>query len=254
MSWDRFFKSQNYNQLIYKHKKLPIYMTKEFDFFRCVEFKDEFYGKTASELFNGNLRNCMGRFAKLFPGQKISYWANNPATARAEIKKHGAGCNILTFWAYDDNSSTFPSLENDEMLIIVDGRKTGIQVIIDKIEDGKDLTEEEQEIIDAILEVDIDAIAYDSRAYSGGENFIFLESGFKKLALRQLKLRFGRKDGGHHNSICCADTSDYCPFPKSYGQYFAPKCKVKMDLDYLKTEEYVKRKEKISKHRLYNLK
>jgi len=96
MSWERAFISHNYGRPIYKHKDLPVYITDEFDFFRCVEFNNEFYGKTASTLFNGNLRECTGRYSKLFPNQKLSYWADSPITARAE-KKHGAGNNILTF-------------------------------------------------------------------------------------------------------------------------------------------------------------
>lgn len=98
-----------------------------------------------------------------------------------------------------------------------------------------------------ILKKDIDGIAYDSRACPGGENFIFLERGFKKLALRELKLRFGRKNGGDHNTICCTGTCDYFPYLESYGQYFSPKCKVKMDNDYLQTAEYINRKERIYK-------
>lgn len=102
MSWERAFISQSYGRPIYKHEQLSVYITDEFNFFRCVEFKADFYGKTASTLFNGNLRICSetNRYAKLFPNQKLSYWADSPDTARAEIKKHGAGSNILTFWAY----------------------------------------------------------------------------------------------------------------------------------------------------------
>lgn len=69
----------------------------------------------------------------------------------------------------------------------------------------------------------------------------FLEKGFKKLALRELRLRFGRKDGGNHNYICCATSSDYTPFPKAYGEYFMPKCRVKRDLDYEKSAECIER-------------
>ena len=56
MSWNREFISQDYGRPICKHKELPVYITDEFNFFRCVEFKDDFYRKTASSLFNGNLR------------------------------------------------------------------------------------------------------------------------------------------------------------------------------------------------------
>ena len=245
MTWSKVFKSQAYNMPTYKYKKLPIYITKEFDFFRCVEFKEEFYGKTASELFNGNLRECSGRYSSLFPNQKISYWADSPKTARAEIKKHGSGCNILTFWAYDDQSSFMPCMGNDEMLYIVDGRKCGIQELIDKIDNGISLSRAEKQMMKDILKEPFDCIAYDSRAYAGGENFIFLERGFKKLALRQLRLRFGRRDGGHHNRIVCAGTCDYTPYLESYGEYFLPKCKIKRNLDYLKSEEYIVREKNV---------
>ena len=58
MNWEKTFKSQDYGRPIYKHINLPVYITDEFDFYRCVEFNSSFYGKTASTLFNGNLRIC----------------------------------------------------------------------------------------------------------------------------------------------------------------------------------------------------
>lgn len=242
MNWHREFISQDYNRPIYKHKELPVYITDEFDFYRYVEFKDEFYGKTASYLFNGNLRESTGRYSKLFPHQKISYWANSPATARAEIKKHGAGNNILTFWAYDDGTSTFPTLQSQEPLIIIDGRKCGIQVLLDKADNNIPLTKAEQEHMTAILAQNPDCLAFDSHAKNGGENFIFFEKGFQKLALRQLRLRFGKENGGAHNQIICANTSDYSPCIESYGKCFMPKAKVIMDQTYLKSDEYILRK------------
>ncbi len=249
MSWHRVFKSQSYNQPTYKHKKLPIYTTKEFDFFRCVEFKNEFYGKTVSCLFEGNLRFSDQRYSALFPGQKISYWADSPETARAEIKKHGSGCDILTFWAYDDASSFLPCLGSKEPIVIVDGRKTGIQPLIDKINDNMELSSSEKLMIKEILEQPIDAIAYESKEYKGGENFIFLERGFRKLFLRELKLRFGRKSGGSHDSIVCSVSGDYVPFPEEYGKFFVPKCRIRMYEGYLKTDEYLERKKNMEKER-----
>ena len=243
MNWGREFISQSYGRPTYKHKELPVYITDEFNFFRCVEFNDEFYGKTASALFNGNLRTCSGRYAKLFPNQKLSYWANSPTTARAEIKKHGAGKNILTFWAYDDRTSTFPILQNEEPLIIIDGRKTGVQELIDKADKEKELSNAEQSYITDLMAQEPDCLAYDSHAKSGGENFIFFEKGFKKLALRQLQLRLGENNGGNVNRIVCADTCDYLPFIESYGMYFQPKTRVKMDKSYLLSDEYLQRKE-----------
>ena len=55
MNWEKTFKSQDYGRPIYKHMDLPVYITDEFDFYRCVEFNTSFYGKTASTLFKGNL-------------------------------------------------------------------------------------------------------------------------------------------------------------------------------------------------------
>lgn len=63
-------------------------------------------GKTVSELHRGNLRVSRkdNRYSNIFPGQKLSYWADSPQTARAEVKKWEAGNDLLTFWAYDDGS------------------------------------------------------------------------------------------------------------------------------------------------------
>ena len=241
MIWHREFISQDYGRPIYKYKELPVYMTNEFDFFRCVEFRKEFYGKTASNLFNGNLRECTGRYSKLFSNQKLSYWADSATTARAEIKKHGAGNNILTFWAYDDGTSTFPMLLEQEPLVIIDGRKCGVQELIDKADNNIQLTEAESKYLTSLLSVNPDCLVFDSHAKEGGENFIFFEKGFRKLSLRQIRLRFGRKDGGSHNRIVCADTCDYFPFIKSYGECFMPKAKIVMDQSYLQNDEYLSR-------------
>ena len=243
MSWDREFISQDYCQPIYKHKDFPVFITNEFNFFRCVEFKDDFYEKTASSLFNGNLRKCTGRYSKLFPNQRLSYWADSATTARAEIKKHGAGNNILTFWAYDDGASSFPMLPDQSPLIIIDGRKCGVQELIDKVDNNIYLTDVEQKQMESLLAENPDCLAFDSHAKEGGENFIFFEKGFKKLALRELRLRFGRSDGGAHNFITCASTCDYSPCIDSYGKYFIPKAKIKMDKMYLTSKEYLQRKE-----------
>lgn len=243
MNWNRAFISQDYGRQLYKHKDLPVYVTDEFDFFRCVEFNPDFYGRTASVLFNGNLRMCSGRYSKLFPNQKLSYWADSPATARAEIKKHGAGNNVLTFWAYDDGTSTFPTLPDQTPLFIIDGRKCGVQELIDKVDSEISLSEAEQKCMADLLAQEPDCLAFDSHSKSGGENFIFFEKGFRKLALRQLQLRFGKCDGGSSNRIVCADTSDYTPFVENYGEYFEPKARIKMDKTYLLSEEYLQRKQ-----------
>ncbi len=239
---NRMFLSQNYGCPIYKHKDLPVYITEEFNFYRCIEFNENFYGKTVSVLFNGNLRKCSGRYSKLFPNQKLSYWANSPMTARAEIKKHGAGNNILTFWAYDDGTSTFPTLPDQSPLIIIDGRKCGIQELIDKVDNNMLLSEAERKYMADLLAEEPDCLAFDSHAKKGGENFIFFEKGFRKLALRQLQLRFGRDNGGSHKRIVCAHTCDYSPHIESYGKYFLPKARVRMDTAYLESGEYLLRR------------
>lgn len=239
MSWKKLFKAQNYNQLTYKHNKLPVYKTKEFDFYRCVEFQEGLYYKTASELHNGNLRICTGRYTKLFPGQMLSYWADSPDTARAEVKVHGANKNLLTFWAYDDTSSFMPITEDIELLTIIDGRKCGIQDLIDKADHEEELTAEEKKFLEDIMLCEPDALAYDSRAKQGGENFIFFEKGFKKLSLREVSLRFGERNAKNSANICCAGTSDYTPYLESYGKYFAPICKVKRNEQYLNSPEHL---------------
>ncbi len=242
MSEFHHFSGQYFGITVYKYPELPVYMTNEFNFYRCLEFKDDFYGKTASSLFNGNLRECTGRYSSLFPNQKISYWADSPKTARAEIKKHGAGSNILTFWAYDDGTSSFPTLEDQDPLIIIDGRKCGVQELIDKADQGIPLSDAELGYVQSLMECEPDCLAYDSHARTGGENFLFFKKGFKKLSLRQLKLQFGRKDGGSHNRIECANTSDYMPILESYGMYFMSRARVQMDKAYLETDEYLSRK------------
>lgn len=239
--WSKTFKSQNYNQPTYKHIDLPVYQTKEFDFFRCVEFRDDFYGKTASELHNGNLRECTGRYTKLFPGQKLSYWADSPRTARAEVKVHGSSKNLLTFWAYDDASSFMPTTEDLELLTIIDGRKCGIQELIDKADREEELTADERKLLEDILFCEPDALAYDSHARKGGENFIFFEKGFKKLSLREIRLRLGELPAQNSAVICCAGTCDYTPHLDSYSKYFASICRVKMNSDYLRSDEYKSR-------------
>ena len=62
------FSNQDFGRTIWKHKQLPVYVTDEFDFYRCICFNDSFYGKTVSELHEGNLRNATSenRYSKLF--------------------------------------------------------------------------------------------------------------------------------------------------------------------------------------------
>lgn len=126
-------------------------------------------------------------------------------------------------------------------MVIIDGRKCGVQELIDKADNNIQLTEAERKSLESLLSVNPDCLVYDSHVKERGENFLFFEKGFRKLSLRQLGLRFGRKDGGNHNQIVCAGTCDYIPFIKSYGKYFMPKAKIVMNQSYLQSDEYLSR-------------
>lgn len=234
------FPNQDWGRNIYKHNKLPVYVTDEFDFFRCVKFDSSFYGKSVYELNEGNLRNSsfINRYSSLFPNEKVSYWADSIDTARKEIKSHGASNNIITFWAYDDATSTFPIIDNDEPLIIIDGRDIEFHRILEKNEKGINLNEQDRRIIKEIINLKPDCLAYKSVANPSGVNFLFFEKGFKKLSIRQVRLRMGDLPGKNCNRIVCADTCDYTPFPKYYSNCFLPLAKVGVDDKYFETDDY----------------
>lgn len=233
-------RNHSYFSEILKHKKLPVFKTYEFDFFRCVKAEEWVYGKTISELHAGNLRmnDKKGRYSKLFPNEKISYWADSKSTALSEIKRHNSGNNYLTFWAYDDSSSTFPILDKNESLVIVDGRDLNFYEILLKSEDNEELTIEETKLVELIKAESPDCLAYKSVANKDGVNFLFFEKGFKKLSLREVRLHLGERKGKNTNRIPCASTSDYSPIIENYGMYFEPIAKVKMNSKYKYTEEY----------------
>lgn len=169
----RLFDNHSFLSQVLKHKNLPIYITNEFTFYRCVNINDWVYRKKISELHAGNLRlnDTKERYSKLFPNEKISYWADSKYTALAEIKKHGGNKNYLTFESYDDLSSTFPILENNEPLIIIDGIDLNFHKILKKIEKGESLTEAEPEIVNRIKEEKPDCLAYRSIAWEKSVNF-----------------------------------------------------------------------------------
>ena len=216
--------------------------TGEFDFYRCIQFQDVFYGKTVSELHAGNLRLSNGRYSKLFPGEKVSYWAGDRKTARAEVKKHGANNNLLTFFAYDDATATFPTLSKERNLLrIIDGVHFGFLDILLKIENGYSLTKEESFLVQQIKEEEPDCLAYESEINRKKTNYIFFEKGIKKLAVRALRLRLGSEEKISKNYIWCAGTSDYSAWLESYGDYFLPKARVGRDPDYVNGEEYKNR-------------
>lgn len=240
-----FFQNQYWGMDIWKHQELPIIESHDFNFFRCLEFEKNYYGKTVSELHNGNLRVSRkdNRYSNLFPGQKLSYWADSPQTAKAEIKKWGSGNNILTFWAYDDGSSFIPTIYPAENIRIVDGIHFGFDKILKKVGNHEKLTKNEKEIIDRIGYEKPDCLAYHSEARKGGVCFLFFEQGFKKLSLREVKLRLGDCKGKNTANVTCAIISDFSPVLEGYGYYFSPIAKVKYDKKYIMSDEYILRKQ-----------
>lgn len=239
------FPNQYFGIDIWKHQELPILESHDFNFYRCIEFKESYYGKMISELHNGNLRvsRADNRYSNLFPGQKLSYWADSPKTARAEVKKWGAGNNLLTFWAYDDGSSFIPTVYPAEYLRIVDGIHFGFGEILKKVGNHEKLSVEEQNFIDRIALEKPDCLAYKSEARKDGICFLFFEQGFKKLSLREVSLRLGNYPGKNCATVPCAVTSDFIPSLESYGYYFLPKARIKYNKKYESTDEYILRRQ-----------
>lgn len=239
------FPNQYWGMDIWKHQELPIIESHDFNFFRCIEFTNNYYGKTVSELHQGNLRVSRkdNRYSMLFPGQKLSYWADSPQTARAEVKKWGARNNLLTFWAYDDGSSLIPTVYPADYLRIIDGIHFRFDEILKKLNNGLSLSREEQSLIDKIASMEPDCLAYKSEARKGGVCFLFFEHGFKKLSLREVSLRLGNNKGKNYTTVPCVITSDFTPVLESYGYYFEPIAKTKFDKAYYDSNEYILRKQ-----------
>ena len=224
---------------------MPIIESHDFSFFRCLEFKEDYYGKTVSELHSGNLRVSRkdNRYSDLFPGQRLSYWADSPKTAKAEVKKWGAGNNLFTFWAYDDGSSFIPTIYPAENLRIVDGIHFGFDKILKKVGNHEKLTKDEREFVDRIGREKPDCLVYHSEAEKDGICYLFFEQGFRKLSLREVSLRLGDYKGKNTAKVTCAVTSDFSPVLKGYGYYFSPIARTKYDDKYTTSDEYILRKQ-----------
>ena len=110
--------------------------------------------------------------------------------------------------------------------------------ILKKLEKHENLTKGERELIDEIADQEPDCLAYESEARKGSMNFLFFEHGFKKLSLREVRLRLGDEQGKNHNRIVCADTSDYAPKLYSYGNMFLPIARIGKDEHYNETDEF----------------
>ena len=239
------FPNKGYATPVYKHKDLPLYSTSEFDFYRIIGFNDSFYGKTISELHAGNLRvsRTDNRYSSLFPGQKLSYWADSIETARAEFYHWNQNKDIVLFWAYDDGSSTFPTLYPAQPLKIIDGFQLEFNKLLQKIEKGEPLSSLEIRLIEKIALNEPDCLAYQSERNPVGVNFLFFEHGFKKLSLREVSLKLGERKAKNENKIVCAGSSDYTPFIEKYGYKFKPIARALYDSSYEKNDEYKLRKQ-----------
>lgn len=239
------FPNQYYGIEILKHVELPVLQSHDFNFYRCVEFNEQLYGKTVSELHSGNLRISRkdNRYSNLFPGQKLSYWADSPLTSRREVKKWGASSDLLTFWAYDDASSFMPTVYPREDLKIVDGIHFGFDRILKKLDQKIELSNDEKNFIEQIALESPDCLAYRSEAREKGICFLFFEHGFRKLSLREVRLNLGTTPGKAHASIHCATTSDFTPSLESYGYCFLPKARISYKKEYQNSEEYLMRKQ-----------
>ena len=64
------------------------------------------------------------------------------------------------FWAYDDISSTFPTIRESEPLVIIDGIQLGFEKILEKCDRGEPLTAQDKLLIDRIKETKPDCLAY----------------------------------------------------------------------------------------------
>ncbi len=236
--WTREFESQAYGGYAQHHERLPLFDADEFIFYRFVNFDEGMYGKTVSELHAENLRTPVAdsRYAKLFPNHRLSYWSGSYQTARKETLKHGGTQDHLIFKAYDDGSSTFPT-GLYKPLKIIDGRDIGIGEIIREFEETKKLSDVDALLMQEIMDEQPDAIVYNS-VIDRGENFIFFESGFDKLSLREVDLYLG---GRKRADVVCASGSDYSPSCEVYGYSFERIARTKMHEDYLKTVEYKRR-------------
>ena len=66
-----FFPNQYWGMDIWKHQELPIIESHDFNFFRCLEFNDGYYGKTVSIQISFPVKNChIGQIVRKRQGQK----------------------------------------------------------------------------------------------------------------------------------------------------------------------------------------
>ena len=126
---------------------------------------------------------------------------------------------------------------------IIDGRALGFHEILEKDDNGIPLSKADKKLISQIEAEKPDCLAYWSVARKGGVNFLFFEKGFRKLAIRELRLRLGDEKGKNKNCIYCAGTCDYTAWLKAYGDFFMPKAQIRHDSNYELSKEFLHRKE-----------
>lgn len=147
----KVYPNMSWGQEILKHKELPIFYLKEFDFYRIIEFKESLYRKTFSELHKNNLREpkIENRYSNLFNLGKVSYWSSDGKIAKKEILFHNPNLkNFIVFHSYDDFSSTISIMKMNKNLIIVDGTKLlDFSTILEKYENYIEFTVVEKELL-----------------------------------------------------------------------------------------------------------
>lgn len=90
-------------------------------------------------------------------------------------------------------------------------------------------------------ETDNGARPREETVIDGGENFIFFESGFEKLSLREVELYLGERKSRNRTKVVCASGSDYAPCCRAYGYSFESIACTKMNRNYLWSDEYKRR-------------
>lgn len=91
--------------------------------------------------------------------------------------------------------------------------------------------------MDRIRSESLDSLVYGSHVNPSHCNYMFFDSGFRKLSLRKLSLTIRKDDRVNRNRAVCAISSDYTPFIEAYGHYFEPIAKLKFDEKYPESED-----------------
>src|SRR5699024_1683627 len=137
-------------------------------------------------------------------------------------------------------TSTFPTLNTDYDLTIIDGIELNFHQILYKIENDKLLNASERKLIKQIELEESDCLAYKSVACTteNRTNFLFFENGFKKLAVKEVRIHMGNRSKNDDVRIHCTVLSDYSPLINNYGCYFDNELSIMYNPKYAESEEY----------------